>query len=89
MLQSHMHRVFFDANTAGRDTSGRHVYWLTLPLSEKDLALIPDKRDGMRIILHDPEELELEAELFHDPRGFWTGAPIPGTIRLLDSSTQA
>ncbi|HEX5183398.1 MAG TPA: hypothetical protein VFW19_09640 [Allosphingosinicella sp.] len=81
-------RIFFDSNV-GSHANG---YWLVLDLSLRDLAAIPDLRDGMEVILHMPDELEMRATLrrggLEDSRpwdfgGFWIADPIEGTVRDL------
>ena len=58
-----MHRIYFDENA--RDERGR--YDLGLPGSLQDIGPIAAQlTNGMRVILYDTEELEIEAVLEYD-----------------------
>ena len=71
-----MHRVYFDANEAYGER-----YDLGIPGAQVDLASIPGgPKNGRRVILYTPGELEMEAELeFVEEHGLWVGRPIEGT----------
>ena len=73
-----MHRVFFDSNEGGYETG----YLLWLPLSRSDLAEIgPDLKNGLRVIIYMPEELEFEAELvFDDQSDCWKAMPVKAVM---------
>lgn len=78
-----LHRVFFDSNNSLDGVR----YDLGLPAAMHDLSRIPDLRDGVRVIICMPNELEMEAILEYDQAlGRWGALPIEGTIRYLDGS---
>ena len=78
-----LHRVFFDSNNSLDEVR----YDLGLPASMRDLSRIPELRDGMRVIICMPNELEMEAVLEYDKAlGRWGATPIDDTIRYLDGS---
>ncbi len=74
-----MHRVFFDTN----EGSHHHGYDLHLPSSIEDLQKIGDElRDGLRVAIYMPEELEMEALLsFKEESDYWIAIPVEGTIK--------
>jgi hypothetical protein len=79
-------RVMFDTNE-GSMAGG---YWL----SKRDLEAIgPALKQGLRVIIYMPDELEMEAILEFDyagsswrEEGSWIGRPVPGTVKYLDGS---
>lgn len=71
-------RLYADFNN--QDEQGR--VWLIAPA---DLEALKDKLvDGVRVILHVPDDLEVEATLVFDRR--WCGVPDYSTLRYLDGS---
>jgi len=70
----------FDTN----DGDGQFGYQLVFADSLKDLAAIGDDlRDGLRVIIYMPQELEMEAVLKFDPKaGIWLGLPVAGTTKI-------
>ena len=82
-------KVFFDPN-CGTAESG---YPLDYNQSGKDLlALGYALRDGTRITIVDPNELEMDAtlrlgpSLFDPDENVWFADPIAGTVRYLDGT---
>jgi hypothetical protein len=77
-----MHRIFFDTNE-GTHAAG---YELRLPASIADLAALGDElREGLRVVIVMPDELEMQADLSFDREsGYWIAAPVSGTIKYLD-----
>ena len=75
-----MHRIMFDTND-GNDQFG---YELKFADSLKDIAAIGDDlRDGLRVVIYMPHELEMEAVLKFDPKaGIWLGFPVAGTTKI-------
>ena len=71
-----MYRIYFDENVG--DQLGR--YDLGIPGSLRDLAPPVGKLvSGMRVTLHDDDELELEAILeFDHNSGRWMALPVWG-----------
>ncbi|HEX3675694.1 MAG TPA: hypothetical protein VHU87_15590 [Rhizomicrobium sp.] len=79
-----MHRIFFDTNEGSQEFG----YLLHLPSSAQDLATMGSEvREGARVTICMPNELEMEATLTFDSEcGCWKAMPIPGTIKYLDGS---
>lgn len=77
-------KVFFDAN----DGSFEQGYWLGFDRSRNDLEALGEAlRDGTRVIIIMPDELQMEAFLRFDPgEAVWWGDPIEGTFIYLDGS---
>jgi hypothetical protein len=75
-----MHRIMFDTN----DGNSQFGYELKFADSLKDIAAIGnDLRDGLRVIIYMPRELEMEAVLKFDPMaGIWLGIPVAGTTKI-------
>ena len=82
--QGPLHRVFFDSNL-GDDVGG---YPLLFDQSKRDLVAIGDElREGLRVIIYMPDELEVEAILRRGnicEQECWVGVPI-GEWKLLDA----
>lgn len=79
---SDLPRVFFDTN----DGNWEYGYWLDFPKSKAELAQIEGgPREGMRVQIYMPGELEVEAILKWD-RTIWVGMPVEGTLRYLDGT---
>lgn len=80
-----LHRAFFDTNAAGMVDG----YWLGFDQSRKDLeALGDDLREGLRVTIYMPNELEMDATLRFDAAdAVWCAEPIEGTVVYLDGST--
>jgi hypothetical protein len=74
-----MHRIYFDTNEG--DARGR--FDLGIPGSLHDIEPIaPQLTDGMRVILYDSEELEVEAVLEYDQNyQRWMADPIWSTLK--------
>ncbi len=81
-----LHRVYFDTNDAAGMVDG---YWLGLAQSRKDLEAIGDDlRDGLRVTIYMPNELEMDAILRFDATdAVWCAELIEGTVVYLDGST--
>jgi hypothetical protein len=79
-----LHRVFFDTNAAGMIQG----YWLGFDQSQKDLDALSDElREGLRVTIYMPNELEMEAILSFDSTDtVWCAEPIEGTIVYLDGT---
>ena len=77
-----MYRIYFDANEG--DARGR--FDLGIPGSLLDIELIASQlTDGMRVILYDSEELEVEAVLEYDQKyQRWMADPIWSTLKRLN-----
>jgi hypothetical protein len=77
-------RVFFDTN----DGTPEDGYCLGFDQSRNDLeALGDDLRDGTKVTLYMPDELEMTATLRFDPtEKVWWADPIDGVITHLDGS---
>jgi hypothetical protein len=77
-------RVMFDTN----DGSIEHGYWLGFEQSRRDLEALGEQlRNGTRVTIYMPDELEMEATLRFDPtEAVWWADPVPNTIRYLDGS---
>jgi hypothetical protein len=73
-----LHRIYFDTNE-GTYAEG---YGLWLRASLNDMALITNElRDGLRVIIYMPDELEMEAILkFDKVNGAWMAFPVEGTL---------
>jgi hypothetical protein len=80
-------RIFFDSNEGTHE----HGYWLNLSKSRRDLERLGDQlREGLHVLLHMPDEFEVEAVLRFDIQSdHWVGMPVAGTLRYLDGSDQA
>jgi hypothetical protein len=78
-------RVFFDAN----DGTMEHGYWLGFDRSLSDLqALGEELREGTRVTIYMPYELEMTATLRFDAiQKIWWAKPVGGTITYLEGST--
>lgn len=74
-----LYRIIFD-NNRGTNEWG---YPLDLSRSRKELSAIPGgPRNGMRVIIYEPDDFELEAYLhFEEEFGYWKAIPIPGTTK--------
>lgn len=81
-MLSAMHRVYFNSNEMSyKDDEPR--FYLGLSPSVEDLALIPDKHDGMHVIIYMTGELEMEATLEFDAKhGCWMAWPVEGTTKI-------
>src|SRR5713101_1385458 len=86
-----IHRISFDTNEIIFDSPTEARYDLSFPTSVAELAQIgADLRDGLRVIIYMPDELEMEAALVFDrERDAWTARPIAGTTTYLDGQTDA
>lgn len=73
-----MHRVFFDVNEGNQCG-----YKLNLPHSIIDISSIDDGiKDGMRIIIYMPDELEMEAiAKYSENYNCWIAIPILSTLK--------
>jgi hypothetical protein len=76
-----MYRIYFDPNAG--DESDR--FDLGIPGSLRDIELIGSElKNGMRVILYDNEELEVEPLIEFDPRyQCWMATPIWTTLKHL------
>jgi hypothetical protein len=83
-LADQLPRVFCDFNA----TISEDGYALWLPKSKDDLdALGADLREGLRVVIHQPGELEMQAVLAFDVQyNTWVGTAVEGTTRYLDGS---
>jgi hypothetical protein len=79
-----MHRIFFDANS--RHESGSFRLWFED--SKNDLAKIPGgPKEGEKVTIYTPDELEMEAVLEWNPRWkYWTARGIAETVKYLDGT---
>jgi hypothetical protein len=82
-LSDQLHRVFFDPN----DGSQEFGYDLKFAQSKIDLDSIGKELcEGLRVIVYQPDELEVEAILhFDSSAGCLLASPIKGTWKMLDS----
>lgn len=80
-----MHRVFFDGNSGPGDTPDDPRFGLWFETSLQDLAALGDElKDGLRIIIYSPGELEMEAVLEFDAKhDAWMAIGDGATIRYL------
>jgi hypothetical protein len=69
--------IYFDTNCWDG-----HGYWLWLGSAEQELAAIDEPREGMRVRLLMPDEVEVEAHV-RRADGRWYGVPVEGTWRTL------
>ena len=84
-----MHRVYFNANERPGAHAADERFALNADLSAEDMARIPGgPRDGLRVLLYDAEDIEVEAVLAFDP-GFrmWMGDPDFSTLINLSEPT--
>jgi hypothetical protein len=77
-----MYRIYFDPNAG--DEAGRFDLGITGSL--RDIEPIASKlKNGMRVVLYDGEELEVEALIEFDIRyQRWMAIPIWSTLKYLD-----
>ena len=77
-------RVFFDTN----DGTMEDGYWLGFDQSWTDLQALGDElREGTRVTIYMPDELEMTATLrFDASEKVWWAKPVEGTIAYLDGS---
>lgn len=77
-----MYRIYFDANAG--DEHDRCD--LGIPGSLRDIEPLAGKlADGMRVLLYDYDELEVEAVLEFEPKyNRWMARPLWDTLRRLD-----
>ena len=78
-----MHRIYFDENAG--DEQDR--YDLGIPGSLADIEPIAaELTEGLRVILYDEQELEVEAVLEYQPKyNRWMARPLWETLRRLDA----
>jgi hypothetical protein len=76
-----MHRIYFDTN----EGTHRHGYYLWLSESKNDLKVMGnDAKEGVKVVLYMPNELELEACLTYDnERDCWLGMPCETAVKYL------
>jgi len=73
-------RIFFDAN----DGNDEYGYELKFDQSLEDMKPIAHLlRDGLRVVIYSPGEMEMEATLkFDTERNYWLGFPVEGTLQI-------
>jgi hypothetical protein len=77
-----MYRIYFDTNEGDEDDR----FDLGIPGSLRDIEPIASElKNGMRVVLYDGEELEVEALIEFDVRyQRWMATPIWSTLKYLD-----
>lgn len=70
-----MHRLRVDFQKPGRND----VVWLTTMAAVYDLARIPDPRDGLQVVVYEPDGFAMHATLVREIDGLWSAALHPGT----------
>jgi hypothetical protein len=83
-MTQRLHRIYFDAN----DGPDPDRFGLWVEGSRRDIEPIADQlRNGLRVIIYQTGEMEMEAVLEFDPEwNAWTARPDWQTVKYLDGS---